>query len=43
MHFETFSTEKLKHDPIASMASQTLVVAIVNEPKLYDKIGSNLW
>ena len=42
MHSEAFAAGELKHGPIALIDPQTLVVAIASEPKLYDKIGSNM-
>lgn len=42
IHSEAFAAGELKHGPIALIDSQTLVVAIASEPKLYDKIGSNM-
>ena len=42
LHSEAFAAGELKHGPIALIDSQTLVVAIASEPKLYDKIGSNM-
>ncbi len=42
MHSEAFAAGELKHGPIALIDPSTLVVAIASEPKLYDKIGSNM-
>lgn len=42
MHSEAFAAGELKHGPIALIDEKTLVVAIASEPKLYDKIGSNM-
>ncbi len=42
MHSEAFAAGELKHGPIALIDPATLVVAIASEPKLYDKIGSNM-
>ncbi len=42
MHSEAFAAGELKHGPIALIDPQTLVVAIASEPKLYDKICSNI-
>ena len=42
MHSEAFAAGELKHGPIALIDPQTLVVAFASEPKLYDKIGSNM-
>ena len=42
MHSEAFAAGELKHGPIALIDPQTLVVAIASDPKLYDKIGSNM-
>ena len=42
MHSEAFAAGELKHGPIALIDPKTLVVAIASEPKLYDKIGSNM-
>lgn len=42
MHSEAFAAGELKHGPIALIDNKTLVVAIASEPKLYEKIGSNM-
>lgn len=42
MHSEAFAAGELKHGPIALIDPKTLVVAIASEPKLYEKIGSNM-
>lgn len=42
MHSEAFAAGELKHGPISLIDPQTLVIAIASEPKLYDKIGSNM-
>ena len=42
MHSEAFADGELKHGPIALIDPQTLDVAIASEPKLTDKIGSNM-
>ena len=42
MHSESFAAGELKHGPIALIDKQTLVVSIASEPKLYEKIGSNM-
>lgn len=42
MHSEAFAAGELKHGPIALIDKKTLVVAIASEPKLYEKIGSNM-
>lgn len=42
MHSEAFAAGELKHGPIALIDEKTLVVSIASEPKLYDKIGSNM-
>ena len=42
MHSEAFAAGELKHGPIALIENKTLVVAIASEPKLYEKIGSNM-
>ncbi len=42
MHSEAFAAGELKHGPIALIDNKTLVVAVASEPKLYEKIGSNM-
>lgn len=42
MHSEAFAAGELKHGPIALIDDKALVVAIASEPKLYEKIGSNM-
>lgn len=42
MHSEAFAASELKHGPIALIDNKSLVVAIASEPKLYEKIGSNM-
>lgn len=42
MHSEAFAAGELKHGPIALIDKKTLVIAIASEPKLYEKIGSNM-
>ena len=42
MHSEAFAAGELKHGPITLIDPQTLVVAIASDPRLYDKIGSNM-
>lgn len=42
IHSEAFSAGELKHGPIALIDNKSLVVAIASEPKLYEKIGSNM-
>lgn len=42
MHSEAFAAGELKHGPIALIDNKTLVVAIASEPRLYEKIGSNM-
>ena len=42
MHSEAFAAGELKHGPIALVDDTTLVVGIATNPKLYDKVASNL-
>lgn len=42
MHCEAFAAGELKHGPIALVDPDTLVVAIATEPKLYEKLASNI-
>lgn len=42
MHSEAFAAGELKHGPIALIDDKALVIAIASEPKLYEKIGSNM-
>ncbi|MCR5724019.1 MAG: glutamine--fructose-6-phosphate transaminase (isomerizing) [Treponema sp.] len=42
MHCEAFAAGELKHGPIALIDKNTLVVAIATQPKLYEKIASNI-
>lgn len=42
MHSEAFAAGELKHGPIALIDDKALVLAIASEPKLYEKIGSNM-